>query len=91
MMATMKAKTFRVRIKQDGSLFIATSPDLKGMLVAEHSLEELENAIPSAVQDLFAACDVKVVVSKIEDDDNDVTPWVAFPAELARKGLARVA
>jgi len=91
MTAAMKAKTFRVDIERDDTLFIATSPDLKGMLVAEHSLDDLIAAIPSAVQDLFAACDVRVVVSQVDDGDEMSGPWVAFPAEIARKGLERVA
>lgn len=91
MTTATKAKTFRVDIQRDGTLFIATSPDLKGMLVAEHSFDELIAAIPSAVQDLFAACDVPVVVSQVDDGDEMSAPWVAFPAEIARKGLERVA
>lgn len=88
---SMTAKTFRVHVKERDGMFIATSPDLKGMLVAEHSRVELENAIPSAVQDLFAAQDVHVVVSRVEDGTDLDAPWVAFPAEVARRGLERVA
>lgn len=91
MTTATKAKTLRVDIQRDATLFIATSPDLKGMLVAEHSFDELIAAIPSAVQDLFAACDVPVVVSQVDDGDEMSAPWVAFPAEIARKGLERVA
>jgi len=90
MTGALKAKTFRVHIEQDGTLYIATSPNLKGMMVAKHSLDELEAAIPSAVRDLFAACDVDVVVSQAEDGDDEFSPWVAFPAEVARQALKGV-
>lgn len=89
--ASSAAKSFRVRIKERGGMFIATSPDIRGLVVAEHSLAELDATIPSAVQDLFAACGVQVVVTKLEEEGHDGVPWVAFPAEVARQGLQRVA
>ena len=67
MTTAMKAKTFQFYIKRDDTLFIATSPELRGMLVAEHSFDELIAAIPSAVEDLFAARNIPVVVSQIDD------------------------
>ena len=42
----MKAQTFRVRIEDRDGLFVATSPDLKGMLVVGDSEESLKEAIP---------------------------------------------
>ncbi len=36
-------------------LFYATSPDLKGLLVAEKTLEALEKAIPKAIKALAKA------------------------------------
>lgn len=82
-----KATTFRVRIEDRNGLFVATSPDLKGMLVAERSLDALKAAIPSEVADLFAACGVEVVVSEVDDEQCDLTPWVAVPAAVARRAL----
>lgn len=58
--------THMVRIKQEEGitgLFYATSPDLKGLLVAELSIEALENAIPLEIAKLYEACDEKVIVT----------------------------
>lgn len=89
--ATMKAKIVRVKIEADNvGLYYATSPDLKGLLVAEPTVEELERAIPRAVADLYAACGVEVIVTKAEDGCDEHAPYIAFPTELARRELKRV-
>ncbi len=86
------AKIVRVKVEEGTpGLFVATSPDLKGLLVAEHSLEDLEAAIPKAVIELYAACGERVIVTKAEDDGGDdagYEPWVAMPAEIAVKAAA---
>lgn len=87
---TMKAKIVRVKIEEGrAGLFYATSPDLKGLLVAEPTIDGLENEIPRAITALYAACDVDVVVTKAQDGDDDLTPWVAVPVLVAEKALAR--
>ena len=90
--ATMKAKIVRIRI-EDGKtgLFYAVSPDLKGLLVAKPNLDELERAIPGAIMGLYAACGIAVVVTKAEDDDPDYFPWIAIPAEAARRAMEAAA
>jgi hypothetical protein len=85
--ANMKAKTFRVRIEDRNGLFVATSPDLKGMLVVRDSAEELIDAIPIEVADLYAVCGVEVVVTELDDGDGELRPWVAVSAEVARRAL----
>lgn len=86
--SSMKAKIVRVRVEKGrAGLYYATSPDLKGLLVGEPTLEALEQAIPAAVADLYLACGVRVVVTKAEDSDGDYSPWVALPAEVARAAL----
>jgi hypothetical protein len=89
--SSLGAKTFRVHFEQDGALYMGTSPELKGLLVVGYSREEVEAKVPAAVQDLFAACDVYVVVSRVDEAAAESTPWVAVPAEVARRGLERVA
>ena len=89
--ATVKAKIVRVKIEADKvGLFYATSPDLKGLLVAEATVEDLERAIPRAVADLYAACGVEVIVTKADDGCDEHSPYIAFPADLARRELKRV-
>ncbi len=89
MNVTLKAKIVWVKIEEgDAGLYFATSPELKGLLVAESSLEDLEREIPKAIQDLYAACGESVVVTSAEDGTDDLHPWVAVPAEIARRALS---
>jgi len=84
----MKAKIVRVEFKKGKSgLIFASSPDLKGLLVSERTMEALDNTISAAITDLYAACGLKVLVTKAETEEGGATPWVAFPAELARRAL----
>jgi hypothetical protein len=84
----MKAKIIRVKIEEGRTgLFFATSPDMKGLLVAEKTLEKMETAVPEAIRDLYAACDMEVVVSRLENGGDAFEPWVAFPASIARMAL----
>lgn len=88
---SLKAQVMNVRVREGKEgLFYATSPQLKGLLVAEATMEELERAIPKAIADLYLACGLEVVVSRMESDDGDGSPWVAFPAEVAKAGLERL-
>jgi hypothetical protein len=90
--ASMKAQIVRVKIEEGREgLFYATSPDLRGLLVAQATLDGLEREIPRAITALYAACDVDVVVTKAEDGDDDLTPWVAVPVVVAATALARAA
>jgi hypothetical protein len=87
--AKLKAKIVRVKYERGKtSLLYATSPDLKGLLVAEHTWEALERAIPQAITDLYAACGEQVVVTRLDKDEDDVRSWVAFPSEVAAQALA---
>jgi hypothetical protein len=66
MIDTMKARIVRIRIDEGkAGLFYATSPDLKGLLVAEPTIDELETEIPKAITALYAAYDVDVVVTAV--------------------------
>lgn len=86
--ATLKARIIRVKF-EDGKIgqFYATSPDLKGLLVAEPTLEALEHAVPQAITELYAASGVDVVVTMAEEPEDDLRVWVAFPTEIARRAL----
>jgi len=81
-----RATIVRVKIEQGkAGLFYATSPDLRGLLVAAPDLEALFGAIPQEITDLYAAKGMKVVVTLAKDDDPVFYPWVAIPAEEARR------
>jgi hypothetical protein len=88
--ALTKAKVVRIKVEEGKTgLFYATSPDLKGLLVAEATMDDLEDAIPKVIADMYAACGVHVVVTKAGDNNLDYVPWVAIPAEQARAALER--
>lgn len=84
---TLRPKIVKIVIKEGREgLFFATSPDLHGLLVAEPTLQALDEAIPKAIADLYLAKGVRVVVSKADDDTED-QPWIAFPVELAQAAI----
>jgi hypothetical protein len=86
--STQLAKRVRIRTEITASgLLVATSPDLKGLLVAKNSREELRKAIPQYIADLYAACGVRVLVTPLEDGAEDDQPWVAVPVEVARRAI----
>jgi hypothetical protein len=88
--ALTKARVLRVKVEEGKTgLFYATSPDLKGLLVAEPTIDALEEAIPKVIADMYAACGLTVMVTRAEDNDPDYFPWIAIPAEQARAALDR--
>jgi hypothetical protein len=77
----------RVRVvREEGrtGLFYATSPDLKGLMVAEPTLDALEREIPNAIRDLYRACGEEVVVKPLYEQEGDTRTrsWVAFPHDI---------
>ena len=74
----MTAKTFNVNIEDRDGMLVATSEEVKGMLVVEYSLDALEKAIKREVEDLFAAYGYPVVVTKRDSQESDGrSRWVA--------------
>lgn len=89
---TMRARVVRIK-REEGKtgLFYATSPDLKGLLVAEPTLDALDKAVPQAIRDMYWACGVEVVVTRAEEPDDDLRTWVAVPAIIAKEALEKSA
>ncbi len=86
--ASMKAKIVRVKIEQGREgLFYGTSPDLRGLLIAERTRADVEAAIPTAIEEMYAACDTPVAVTMVDGKDDDYQPWVAVPVAKAGKSL----
>ncbi len=75
-----RAHVVRVQ-REEGKtgLFYGTSPDLKGLLVAEATLDALDRAIPVAIADLYHAGGEPVVVTRLDKDEDDLRSWVAVP------------
>jgi hypothetical protein len=89
MSGSLEAKIIRIEFDrgETGRIY-ATSPDIKGLMIGRRSLEELENALPQAITEMYAACGLRVVVSRVARDDHAKhDTWVAFPAEIARQAL----
>jgi len=83
-----KARIVRIRCEKGKTgLLYATSPDLRGLLVAEATAEALKQAIPKAIRDMYAATGVEVVVSPVEEPEDGHT-WVAIPAAIVRHWLS---
>jgi hypothetical protein len=88
--ASTKAIIVRVKVEEGKTgLFYATSPDLKGLLVAEPTLDALDESIPKIIAQMYAACGVDVVVAQAKDNDPHFFPWVAIPTETARRFMAQ--
>lgn len=87
--AKMNAKVVRIRIEEDkAGLFYATSPELRGLLVAKPTMDELRADIPRAIREMYLVCGVDVVVSPVEAEAGETEqPWVAVPVELAKRQL----
>ena len=83
------AKIVNVKIERaESGVFIATSSELKGLLVAKQTLDSVNAALPQAIIDMYAVCGVDVIVSRAEDGSDYNQPWVAVPAETAKRQLA---
>lgn len=88
MSGTMQTRIVRVNCEQrEGGYFFATSPDLKGLLVVEPTADNLEAAIAKAITDLYSVTGHDVVVTKVDDRDNDVCQYVTMSAEIAERAL----
>jgi hypothetical protein len=81
------AKVIRVNIEFDQTgLFYATSPDLKGLLVAKSTIKDLETAIPQAITNLYLATGESVVVIPANDMDGErpIKTWVGLPSSVVQ-------
>lgn len=91
MTAAELARIVRVTIKEaDRGVFVATSPNLQGLLVVSKDVKLLaDKLVPEAIADLYAASNQPVVLARVQEDEEnpEVLPWVAVPADVARKAL----
>ena len=89
MSETLKARVVHVKCEKGvGGYFYASSPEIKGLLVVEPTLAELDKAIPQAITDLYAVSGHDVMVTYVDDPDDDLRSLVMVPAELAERTLA---
>jgi hypothetical protein len=81
MSGTLEARLIRIEFQTGttGSIY-ATSPDIRGLLVSRMTLDELAEALPQAITDMYAACGKDVVVSRAKGEAIVGEAWVALPA-----------
>jgi hypothetical protein len=80
------ARTVRVKYEGgDAGPFFATSPDLRGLLVAKPTMDELVEAVPQAIRELYAADGIDMIVVRARYDDREFFRWIAVPVEIARQ------
>jgi hypothetical protein len=83
----MIAKIVMITIERGREgLFYAQSPDLRGLLVADSTLDGLRKNIPTAIAEMFEACDTPVTVTEVEDGD---CSWVAVPIAAMDRQLVQ--
>ncbi len=91
--AKLASRVVRIKVERgETGLFYATSPDLEGLLVAEPNEAALNQMIPGAIEDLYAACGETVVVLPAQafSDDVDTLSFVKVPADIAQAALDRI-
>jgi hypothetical protein len=71
--------------KDQRGVFVATSPELRGLLVVSKDRNALEEVlIPQAITDLYLACGVRMVVTRIAREERPADQWVATPLDAIR-------
>ncbi len=79
-----KPRVFRVKIEQGKSgVFLATSPDLKGLLAAGDTMDELMQEIPRSIQAIICASGEAGMLVQAEDlaGEHPMKSWVEIPAD----------
>lgn len=55
-------KYLRITVQKGKTgIFIATSPDIRGLMVVEHSMQELQKSIPDRIIELYKAQGIDTV------------------------------
>jgi hypothetical protein len=80
------ATFIRVTIEERETLFIATSPNIIGLIVTAHNLEALFGRLPEAIQQMLAAMGHRTVVFR-GAPRTDYHIYVAVPVALAKREL----
>jgi hypothetical protein len=86
-----QAREIRVSIAKDGTLYVAESPDLRGLVVTRRELRDLFEVIPGAIEEMLAFAGNKSVVFAIASEDRDYHRFIAVPVDTVKEGVERVA
>ena len=92
MLTAPKAKIVHIEVEQGTSgAYFATSPELKGLQVACMTLEEIQNEIPRAITEMYAAYGLEVIVAPVDNNGHHYDRcWVAVPTSAAKSALAGI-
>jgi predicted RNase H-like HicB family nuclease len=83
-MSRTAAVPIRVSVEEgDAGLFYATSPDLRGLLVAAPTVDALESEVPSAIEAIFEAEGTPSVALPSEGAGDFRRIWIALPTSEA--------
>lgn len=72
----MQVNLVRVNLEKEAGWYFAVSQDLTGLMVTVSTVEELANAIPQAIADLYTASEIAVHVRRVEGKE---LCWVVIP------------
>ncbi len=84
--AKLDARIVRVEIRdgKDG-MFYAYSDDIRGLIIAEPSYDEVMREIPRVIAAMYAACGEKIAVFPAQR--NNETEWVKMPLQMMKAEL----
>lgn len=87
--ADISAKDFRINVVQHKSsdLLVALSPDLPGLMVPGRSVNEIEERLPAAMQELLEARGFKVVRIETTPENDHLPEAFAKPGFKANAQL----
>lgn len=83
-------RIIQVRLKRhkDGDFFMATSPDMKGLVVHGHSEDEVLKKLPGVIQDLLELDNVRVKSVTPVSDERDGFVEVGTSRYMANTTMA---
>jgi hypothetical protein len=85
---TEMARVIRIKImKGKTGLFYATSPDLRGLLIAQPTLDALKDEIPLAIAALYQASDMTMLIVRAKSNDTNFHMWVAMSEDFVRRAI----
>jgi hypothetical protein len=85
------AKRVRIEItRSESGLYVASSEDVKGLLISHRDRAAIEADIPNVLRVLLKRrYNQDVIVLRLEDDDDpNLEDWVSIPAHIASEALA---
>lgn len=90
-MVANAATLVRVSIIKDETLYVAKSPDIRGLIVTRHNMEDLLEAVPPAIEEMLNFAGHRSIVVPLHGETKESPLFVALPLTLIETRLCRVA